>query len=131
MGTLLVRNRRYLGFAMALAHTVQFVYVVLFPAVLDQSLDLLTGVFGGAALVLMWLMAATSNDVSVRRLGKRWKTLHPIGVHYLWLIFMQTMGGRLGNEAQSDFLFAFVIPGLLAAGLRIAAYRVVRSRRSG
>lgn len=74
----LMRRRRYLGvaaFAYAVAHT--FLYVV------DMgSLDAILGEFpilgiwtGWLALFVFLPLAVTSNDVSVRALGARWKTL--------------------------------------------------------
>lgn len=86
----LLRNRRYLGLAMALAHTVHFGYVVALFVYTDTPLGLVTAVGGGLAFVLMWLMAATSNNWSMRRMGRYWGRLHTVGLHYLWLIFMQS-----------------------------------------
>ena len=42
---------------------------------------------GGLAYAKIYLMALTSNDASQRALGKGWKWLHRIGIHYIWLIF--------------------------------------------
>ena len=49
---------------------------------------------GGAAFLLLVLLAATSNRWSKRKLGKRWKELHRLAyvigvlaaVHFLWLV---------------------------------------------
>ena len=75
----LLLNRRYLGvasFAYALLHTVTY---------LDRKADLALIVeealeagmaTGWLAMVLMLLLAVTSNDTSVRLLRKAWKSLH-------------------------------------------------------
>ncbi len=125
-GRWLVRQRRYLGLAMALAHTVHFGYVVAFFVSSGEPLEWITIVFGGLAFVLMWLMAATSNNVSVRRLGKSWKRLHAFGLHYLWLIFMQSFVGRVFVDDPDMIYLLLSIAGLAALVLRIAAYFVSR-----
>ncbi len=126
-GKSLVRHRRYLGLSMAIAHTVHFFYVAYLITELDAPVETITLVFGGLAFVLMWLMAATSNDVSMRMLKRHWKRLHTIGVHYLWLIFMQSFIPRaFAGDAQ--ILYAVLsIAGFAALGLRVWAYRQARS----
>ncbi len=125
-GRWLVRQRRYLGLAMALAHTVHFGYVVAFFVSSGEPLEWITIVFGGLAFVLMWSMAATSNNASVRRLGKSWKRLHAFGLHYLWLIFMQSFVGRVFVDDPDMIYLLLSIAGLAALVLRIAAYFVSR-----
>ncbi|MDJ0909997.1 MAG: ferric reductase-like transmembrane domain-containing protein [Woeseiaceae bacterium] len=73
------RHRRDLGvasFAYATAHAVAYVvYKADFAMIVDEALSagMLTG---WIALLLFLPLALTSNDYSVRRLKKRWKTLH-------------------------------------------------------
>lgn len=77
----LVPRRRYFGvasFAYALLHAA--VYVMRqgdWPKILAQAMDagMLTG---WLAFALFVPLALTSNDVSVRRLGRAWKSLHRI-----------------------------------------------------
>lgn len=127
-GRWLVRQRRYLGLAMALAHTVHFGYVVAYLVASGEPLDAITAIFGGLAFVLMWAMALTSNNASVRLLGPNWKRLHTFGLHYLWFIFMQTFAGRLFVD-DPDLLYVMLIgAGFAALGLRVAAY--VSARRT-
>ena len=115
-----LRNRRQVGLSMALAHTVHFGYVVAYLQVSGEPLAVVTALFGGAAFVLMWLMAATSNNWSVAQLGHYWKRLHTVGLHYLWLIFMQTF---LSRALTGDPLYVgLIIAGLLALGLRSFAW---------
>ena len=130
MGRTLVLHRRYLGLAMAFAHTVHFGYVVLLVQNSAEPLGWITIVGGGLAFVLMWLMAATSNDQSVALLGKNWRRLHTFGLHYLWLIFMQSFAGRIGPEDE-DYLYAgLTIVGLLGLLLRVWVYLSGRLRRT-
>ena len=106
-------------------HTVHFGYVVVFVQDSGEPLDATTLVFGGLGFVFFWLLAASSNDLSVRRLGVNWKRLHRFGMHYLWFIFAFTFLGRVPNEPVSTvFFFAFVA----ALGLRVWVYW--RSRKA-
>ncbi len=125
-GRWLVRHRRYLGLAMALAHTVHFGYVVAFFVSSGEPLEWVTIVFGGLAFVLMWLMAATSNSAAARRLGRNWKRLHTFGLHYLWLIFMQSFVGRVFVDDPDMIYLLLSIAGMAALTLRAAAYFVSR-----
>ena len=92
-GRPLLIQRRYIGLAAAASLTVHFGYVAAFLITSGEPLDWVTGVFGGAAFALMWTMALTSTDPARRRLGAGWKRLHITGIHYVWLIFMQTFFG--------------------------------------
>lgn len=125
----LVRNRRYLGLAMALAHTVHFGAVVAYLNLPASELEVVTLVFGGGAFVLMWLMAATSNDVSIRRLGKNWKRLHTVGLHYVWGVFMFTWLGAAG-EAMPAVYIVMLGAGMAGLLLRVAAFWTQRARRT-
>ena len=121
------RNRRYLGLGAALAHTVHFGYVVVYSMAVDEPQDLVVIIFGGAAFVFLWLMALTSNDLSVRSLGNSWRILHRAGLHYVWLIFMQTF---LGSALVNPMAWPFVGLGLAGLALRVTAW-VQRRRRTG
>jgi methionine sulfoxide reductase heme-binding subunit len=75
----LLMNRRYLGvasFAYALLHTVAYLERKGdLAAIVEEALE--TGMATGwVAMVLMLLLAVTSNDASVRLLRKAWKSLH-------------------------------------------------------
>ena len=119
LGQSLVRNRRYLGLAAALVHTIHFGYVVAFLRASDDALGIEVVLFGGLAFVLLWIMALTSNNTSIRVMGANWKRVHAFGMHYIWLIFMQTFFFNLGQSALGPVLFG---AGLLALMLRVAAY---------
>lgn len=75
----LLLNRRYLGvasFAYALLHTVTYLERKGdLAAIIDEALEIGMAT-GWVAMVLMLLLAVTSNDTSVRLLRKAWKSLH-------------------------------------------------------
>ena len=129
-GRLLVANRRYLGLAMALAHTVHFVYVVASLRLSPEPLDYVILIFGGLAFVLMWAMAATSNDAAMRAMKHNWKRLHRFGLHYLWLIFTQSFAGRVFGEDPYYLYSILTVIALAALAMRVAAYRRQRARRT-
>ena len=115
---------------MAFAHTVHAGYVLALPLVLGVELEIGIIVGGGLAFVLMWAMAATSNDASIRALGKNWRRLHLLGLHYLWIIFMQSFIGRVFVEDADPIYAVLVVFGLLGLALRSWVYWSVRLRRA-
>ena len=125
-----LKHRRYFGLAMAFAHTVHAGYVLALPLVLGVELEIGIIVGGGLAFVLMWAMAATSNDASIRALGKNWRRLHLLGLHYLWIIFMQSFVGRVFVEDADPIYAVLVVFGLLGLALRSWVYWSVRLRRA-
>jgi sulfoxide reductase heme-binding subunit YedZ len=126
----LLKNRRRLGLAFALSHSVHLIALLMlgiaFPSPFVDDLSLITLVGGGLAYVFMFAMAATSNDASVKKLGiARWRTLHTIGGWYIWLIFTQSYTPRaLVDPAAVPF--AALLFGVL--GVRLA--RRLRVRRA-
>jgi methionine sulfoxide reductase heme-binding subunit len=75
----LLANRRYLGvasFAYALLHAVTYIERKgELDVIVDEALEVGMAT-GWVATVLMLLLAVTSNDASVRRLRRAWKSLH-------------------------------------------------------
>jgi len=122
VGSWLVRHRRYLGLAAAFSHTVHFGYIVLWANASGEEIALVTLIFGGGAFVFLWLMALTSNDLSVRRLGLWWKRGHRFGMHYVWIVFVYTF---MGVALAVPWYWFFVGAGLAGLLLRILA----RARR--
>jgi sulfoxide reductase heme-binding subunit YedZ len=105
----LLYNRRHLGvtmFLVALAHAV--FSIVQFHALgnVNPIVSLLTSgrgfqTFGATALVIFFLMAATSHDLWLAKLGPRsWKTLH-MGVYLAYaLVVVHVALGALHSEAR-------------------------------
>src|SRR5262249_39621611 len=126
----LLKNRRRLGLSFAYAHTVHLLAIVVFLALIHTKPPTISLIFGGFAYLLMYLMALTSNDASVKKMGvKNWKRLHKVGIFWLWFIFFATYLKRLTPNAASDsrpggtrteFIIGLtIILGIMA--LRIAA----------
>lgn len=77
--TWLLRRRRDLGvasFAYAAGHTVIYLADKASLAVIQADLGLADILVGWLALALFVPLAATSNNMSTRKLGRRWKRLH-------------------------------------------------------
>ena len=123
VGRGLLGHRRYLGLSMAMAHTVHFGYVVALIVALDAEVGWITYVFGGLAFVFMWVMAATSNDVSQRALQRNWRRLHTFGLHYLWVVFMQSFIGAAVNQDPYFIYTGLSLVGFAGLVLRVFAYR--------
>ena len=47
-------NRRYLGLAAALVHSVHFAYIVALFALTEAVLEAVTAIFGGFAYLCIW-----------------------------------------------------------------------------
>jgi hypothetical protein len=89
----LLNNRRYLGLSFAASHAMHAVAIVAFASLDPQHFHEREGigmlVLGGLGYAFIVAMAATSSDAAVAWLGaRRWRALHWIGGHYLWLSFM-------------------------------------------
>ena len=77
-----LQARRQLGLAFALSHSFHLAAIIaLVVVVFDGDFSQLGGIVGGSVIyVLIYAMAATSNDWSLRRLGRRhWRRLHKVG----------------------------------------------------
>lgn len=59
------------------------------------SVEPLFELFGTLALSLMFFLFVTSNDVSVRFLGRWWKRLHRLVYVIVWLILLHTLLQRV------------------------------------
>src|SRR5262245_42905736 len=75
-------NRRYFGVSFAVSHLIHAIAIVwlirAFPAA--YQLNPLTLAFGGMGFVFVALLAATSSDAAVQKLGRaRWTALHRTG----------------------------------------------------
>ena len=78
---------------------------------------------GGLAYLFIFAMALTSNDAAMRALGKNWKRLHTVGIHYIWLIFTLAYAGRIFEPGTRVEGLIAVPLALAALGLRIASRR--------
>jgi sulfoxide reductase heme-binding subunit YedZ len=117
----LLENRRYFGvatFAYAVPHLVAYlVKLASIAKVLEEGAE--PGMWTGwAAFVIFLVLAITSNNSSMRKLGRRWKTLHRLVYLAALLTFLHWV------------LVAFdPVPGLIHVGVLVAleAYRIVKN----
>lgn len=117
----LMRRRRQWGLGFALAHFIHLVALSINVLVFGPSREPETLIGGGLAYVLIFLMAVTSNNLSVKRMGQNWRRLHSFGIHYVWLIFTISYAGRL-FDPDKFVIGALFTPVMLAAlALRLYA----------
>ena len=117
----LVRYRRQLGLGFATAHTFHLVALILFLSNLEgYSVDASVAV-AGFGYVVTALLALTSNDYSVRRLGTaKWKQLHTVGISTLLLYFFVAFSVRLlTNFAPIYAVYVALIAAAVVAKLRV------------
>jgi len=109
-----VRRRRQWGLAFAWTHSVHLVALTYFLNIAGTPPDLIAVLGGGLAYFMIYVMALTSNDWSMRNLGKNWKRLHVLGIHYIWFIYTFTYAGRLVDPDLQHI-------GIIGAGLFVLA----------
>lgn len=89
----ILHRRRQWGLGFALAHTIHLA-ALLTNIILYRPRPLSSLIGGALAYALIYLMATTSNTASMRAMGRWWKRMHSIGIHYIWLIFTAAYAGR-------------------------------------
>ena len=117
----LVKYRRQLGLGFATAHTFHLVALILFLSNLEgYSVDASVAV-AGFGYVVTALLAVTSNDYSIKRLGPaKWKQLHSVGISILMLYFFVAFSGRLlTNFAPIYAVYVALIATAVVAKLRV------------
>lgn len=117
----LLRRRRQWGLGFALAHAIHLVALAVNVLVFGPARPWQTLIGGGIAYLMVLLMALTSNDASMRRLGKGWRWLHRFGIHYIWLIFFLSYASRLASPDKMMTGLVFTPVLLLALALRLWA----------
>lgn len=122
-----MKNRRYVGLSFAAVHFIHAILVLSNILLTEETRTAgqLSG--GGLAYLFLLMMAATSNNASVRKLGaKNWKRLHKIGSYYIWLIFVaRAVPVALTGELSGAII---AIVGFMALIVRIMAYRNLRRK---
>jgi sulfoxide reductase heme-binding subunit YedZ len=114
------RHRRYIGVSACLYGLIHFSCHVLYQGDLDDLLQSFTKPFiwfGLAGLSILVLLASTSNNWAVRKLGgKRWKLLHRLAyLAAIILIYHQSTAGK-GHWYVARWLL-FLLVGLEGARL--------------
>jgi hypothetical protein len=127
----LLRQRRYLGLSFAVSHALHLLAIFGLGLVLGDAFEVttVTALGGGGAYVMIALMAATSSDRAVARLGRRrWRALHLLGVTWIWVIFAVSYTPRALIESGWYALPAALL--WAALGVRAAAWLSARRPRS-
>lgn len=122
------KNRRYIGLSFASVHFIHAALVLSNLSLTEESRPIPILLAGTLAYVFIALMALTSNNASVKKLGaKNWRKLHLIGSWYVWLLFMSgapdILNGNIGRALMTGF-------GLIALVLRIRAYRLKKAKQA-
>ena len=123
------RDRRWWGLGFAASHTVHLLALVMFLRISGETRPLPVLLFAGGAYAIMFAMAATSTPAAMRALGRNWKRLHILGIHWLWVVFFASyldrtmkpesaMAGRMGVTLATTALL-----------LRVAAWMKARAGR--
>lgn len=127
----LLRRRRQWGLGFALAHTIHLVALAVNVLVFGPPRPAETLIGGGIAYGMIYIMALTSNDASVRLLGRHWKRLHSFGMHYTWLIFTLSYAGRFVDGDADHFITALSLFPLMLAAFALRLYARFGGRRGG
>lgn len=127
----LLRDRRWWGLGFAASHTVHLAALVTYLKLSGGSRPVPILIGGGGAYVMLYLMALTSSGAAQRALGRGWKRLHTLGIHWLWGVFAFSYLGRAFRPETMLTGASFGGIALAALALRIMAARKRRQRRSG
>ncbi|HEY0790482.1 MAG TPA: ferric reductase-like transmembrane domain-containing protein [Chthoniobacterales bacterium] len=113
------RHRRYIGVSACIYGLLHFTCHILYQGDVEDVLRSFAKPFiwfGLAGLTILIILAATSNNWSMRKLGKKWKRLHRLAyVAAAVLIYHQSIAGK-GHWYIARWLF-FALVGLELARL--------------
>jgi methionine sulfoxide reductase heme-binding subunit len=119
----ILSRRRQWGLGFAFAHTVHLVALGIYNIMVLNMPSMQALLGGGLAYGLMFAMALTSNAWGMRALGRHWKTLHRVGIHWLWFIFTFSYFGRLFDPERAAIGYVFFPICVAALGIRLWAWR--------
>ncbi len=122
-------RRKWIGRGFAISHTIHLGALIIALRLSGEVREPITIIGGGLAYVLLYAMALTSTAAAQRALGKWWKRLHRVGIHYLWLIFAQSYLGRVFQPETRVIGVLFGSIALTAAGVPLAAWLKLRTGR--
>lgn len=123
----LAQNRRSLGLAFALSHTVHLVAVFEYIATPGSLPQPPLGIVG---YVLIYLMAFSSNPRAMRQIGQWRHRLHALGVNW---IFLNYIFGYVSMLVEPDMRIVglLVLPLLVAALIvQVAAWQKARTQQA-
>ena len=133
----LLANRRYLGLTFAVWHLIHWpilgsiVYLVGWAKFWKAFHTIV--IPAGCILVVITILAATSNNASQRFLGKRvWSAIHTVGVYVIWgwfaKVYVLSKLPTLASFESRPYIFVYVTLLFAAMALRLvmAARRLAR-----
>ncbi len=120
------RRRRQWGLGFALAHIIHLGALGVNVLVFGPERSIASLIPGGIAYGLIVLMAATSSDAAMCRMGRGWHWLHLVGIHYIWFIFFASYAKRIVDPdlMTTGLIFTPVMLAVLA--LRLYGSRKTR-----
>lgn len=119
----LLTRRKWIGLGFAMTHSIHLVAIVMLFRTQGEVPPTVTIIGGGFAYVLLYAMAFTSNRSAMKALGRNWKRLHTLGIHYLWFIFTQSYIGRIFQDGKLEEGAVGATIAIGAAAIRFAAWR--------
>src|SRR3989338_9399385 len=122
--TLFRRQLGILVFVLAFCHYQLVRGISIYTGQIPLSPRPIFEVIGTSALFLVFFMFLTSNNFSVRKLGKNWKRLHRVVYLILWLLVLHTGLQRI--SIWSIFIFTFAVLEVLS----LAYYYLLRPKTS-
>lgn len=124
----LLRDRRWWGLGFAISHTIHLYALIIHFQVSDAPPLAISIYGGGFGYLLLYAMVLTSTPAAQRAMGRSWKQLHSLGVHFLWFIFAFDFTSLSFSKPDEQ---AFTIPAAIvvwaALALRLAARRKARA----
>ncbi len=118
-----LRARRRIGIAFAISHTFHLIGIIaLYEIARGGDWGDFEFLPGAAIYAVIYAMAFTSNDASVRLLGRNWKRLHTVGGLILWGAFTVSYIGKISEYGFAQhYLFSALCVALVV--VRIMAWR--------
>jgi DMSO/TMAO reductase YedYZ heme-binding membrane subunit len=126
----LLRDRKWWGLSFATTHTVHLYALLQVVYAGPTPPDFLTLSPAILGYVLLYAMALTSWSWAYKALGRWWKRLHTLGIHYIWLIFAAAYVLKTFDPDQRAAGIVLGTIAFAALGLRIAAWRKARAKRA-
>ena len=117
----LLKRRRWWGLGFAATHMIHLFALITFLRISGETRPLSVYLVAGFGYVLLYAMALTSTDAAQRALGRNWKRLHTLGIHWLWFIFFVSYFGRTMEPEKMAEGYIGTAVALAALGLRITA----------
>ncbi len=125
----ILANRRYLGVSFAATHGLHLIALALLDLHLPREVfaerPAGTLALGASVYLAIAALALTSSDEAQRRLGRRWRVLHRVGIYWIWLAFT---ADYLAIAAETGEALHAALGSLLLAGLALRVLARVRSR---